>query len=331
MSLPFLILTVVMVHPLQNAEFDHLLGTSQPRTFNSIPSFSHLEHHPITKVETEDDLYMLIGCVSRALFQFSENGTLFDVNGPVTIQYQSSRLHLFNITDMSTPFIIAKSIVDVLHKWYEAQIFDRGHHFLGKRFDRRFRDITQLALQLRTFREIYDLNSFQMLSKSLDALDGYFLKFTGSKCKILQRYLYHNEYISYISDQKLKIVALLGEGASALCFKVQSQFNQRFYALKLFKRIYLGAYTQDECVREESILEKINQINQDIQVPRVIAWTEDGICIYCERHQAILMEYLVDFGLARDFEQSQSNADQPPLRLICTWYGNKERVHAFFV
>ena len=300
MALSLLLLTVMIVHSMHNAELDHLIGA-----VSHIPSYYPSKYHPIITVETEEELYKLIAYTSNALFQHYENGTLFDHHTGVTIQYREKSLLLFNVTTTKVePFFIAEAIVNILHKWYEYRFYERGHLSLGTQFDRRYRDITELTLQLRTFREIYDMNSFETLSKSLDVLDGYFRKFTGFKCTVLQRYLLHNEYVAFISDQKLKIVDKVGEGSQAIVYRVKSELNQQIYALKLFKNIYRESRLKNDCKTEEAVMKKINRINdafevsgwnelnQTVNVPRLIVCTDDGVEISCSKHQALLMEFI---------------------------------------
>lgn len=265
MSLLTLLLTE-LVQSMNTAGATHL-----PSSCN-ISSTSCIEYHPIIAIKTEQELYKVIGFTSNTLFKLIQNETLFAHHDTVTVSYRGDFLFLFNIT-RKTPFFVVTQIVSILHKWYEYQweyqFCNKAHQYLDDELNRHYHELTHLTLQLRNPHRTYDMNSFRMLSKSLDILDGYFRKFTGSKCNIFQRYLYHNEYVYYISDHKLKIVALLGEGSSASCFKVQSILNQQFYALKLFKHSYRGSFAQEDCKSETLIMERINRIG-NVHVPRLI-------------------------------------------------------------
>lgn len=293
MSLAIWTLILVVVHPI--AVHD---DTDSWSSGSDVSPWIVKHYHPISAISTEKELFTLIGCASNSLITLYLNGDLFNSHEGVAVAYHGLNLHLFNLTRemQQNPFYIAREVVSILCKWYDHVFYTGDHLYLGKQFDRRHRDIFQLTLQLRTFPEVYDINSFQILSNLLDILDGHFRKFTGHKFPMFQRWLFHEEYLAFISNGNLKIVNILGTGSQAYVYAVKSQINQHMYALKLFKRIYQRT---DDCLSEEIIMERINQINDKIPdtdphaaVPRLITLTDDGISINCAQHQAFMMVLL---------------------------------------
>ena len=302
----FVFLLIHSIHSIQYTDEistdDVSFDATQSTTSNTSVSRCDFDHHPMNPmvITTEKEMYKLIGSVCENLFNLSD--TRRCPLGPVIVPLGGFPLHLFNVTEQMqrNPISIASAVVNIMKRWYEW--FSNVHSMNNKitPFECRHNLIFYLGARLRTFQELYDMNSFQILSKSLDSLDSHYKHFTQSRVPLIPRWLLHDEYVAIISDQKLRIIGILGEGTQAFVFKVQSQVDKQVYALKLFKRMYEGLegsleHSRRECKSEENILMKITEIvesEQNLTVPQLIARTNDDITIDCERHQAFLMELI---------------------------------------
>ena len=134
---------------------------------------------------SEGRVIRVIGEASKASFKLLNTRSIpLSTPFPVHFMHCGRVLHSFNITvEMSqNPFTIAKTFVDLLYEWYVDQFCKNSHLSMGSEFGRRYRILTQLALQLRTLQEVRDMHSFHALSQSLDSLDQFPKHLLGPNC-----------------------------------------------------------------------------------------------------------------------------------------------------